>query len=277
MTDFTFLAVVAHPDDEGSCGGTLARYAAAGARVYVACATRGDGPDALIKNEAATRATLAQVRSQELACACQTLGAQPPIFLDYQDGSVAQVPREAAARKVAGLIRALRPQVVITHDPSGGYGHPDHIAVNACVTLAFALAGDPAAAVETRGDPPPFTPDKLYYFAIPRSFKERVPALRDRRADIGGQVLGFVGVPDDAITTEVDIAAWLRRKQAALKCHRSQFELDPQTGEPKTFAASLPEAERLQLFGHERFILARGVPPSNGAKETDLLQGLGAG
>lgn len=274
MWDITLLAVVAHPDDEGSCGGTLARYAAEGARVYVACATRGDGPDALIKNAAATRATLGQVRSQELACACQTLGAQPPLFLEYQDGAVAQVPVADAARQVASLIRTLRPQVVITHDPDGGYGHPDHIAVSGFVTQAFELAGDQAAALEA----PPFAPTKLYYFAIPRSFKERVPALRDRRADIGGQVLGFVGVPDDAITTEVDIAAWLPRKQAALKCHRSQFELDPQTGEPKTFAASLPEAERLQLFGHERFILARGPRPNTGgAKEPDLLQGLRAG
>lgn len=272
-TDITLLSVVAHPDDEGSCGGVLARYAAEGARVFVACATRGDGPDAQIKNNAATRATLGQVRSQELACACQTLGVQPPLFLDYQDGEVARVPVEAAARQVARLILTLQPQIVITHDPLGGYGHPDHIAVNGFVTRAFDLAADPVGGFGL----PPFAPAKLYYFAIPRSFKEIVPALRDRRADIGGQVLGFVGVPDEAITTQVEIKAWLRRKLDALKCHRSQFDLDPETGEPKTFSTSLPEAERLKLFGYERFVLARSrlAPPENGGViETDLLAGL---
>lgn len=274
MTTHTLLAVVAHPDDEGSCGGSLAKYAAEGARVYVACATRGDGPDAQIKNGAATRETLGQVRAQELACACQALGAQPPVFLGYQDGAVAQTPPAEAARAVAGLIRRLQPQVVVTHDPGGGYGHPDHIAVSGFVTAAFSLAGDPAAAVAGA----PFTPAKLYYFAIPRSFREFVPALRDRRAEIGGQVLGFVGVPDEQITTAVDIRAWLRAKLDALKCHRSQFELDPETGDPKTFAASLPEPERLKWFGHERFVLARSVglqqPAADGALETDLFNGL---
>jgi N-acetyl-1-D-myo-inositol-2-amino-2-deoxy-alpha-D-glucopyranoside deacetylase len=274
MTSLTLLAVVAHPDDEGSCGGSLAKYAAAGARVFVACATRGDGPDAQIKNDAATRETLGQVRSQELACACQALGLPPPLFLGYQDGAVGQAPPAEAARAVAGLIRQLRPQVVITHDPGGGYGHPDHIAVNGFVTAAFGLAGDPAAEVQGA----PFQPAKLYYFAIPRSFKEFVPALRDRRAEIGGQVLGFLGVPDEQITTAVDIRAWLRAKLNALKCHRSQFELDPATGDPKTFAASLPESERLKWFGHERFVLAQSTvtlrPEGDGALEADLFTGL---
>ncbi len=266
----TLLAIVAHPDDEGSCGGTLAKYAAAGARVMVACATRGDGPDAQIKNDAATRATLGQVRSQEVACACQTLGISAPLFLGYQDGAVDQVPPAEAARQIAGLIREVRPQVVITHDPSGGYGHPDHIALCQAVTAAFDLAGDPAA--EAAGAP--FAPAKLYYFAIPRSFRDSIPALRDRRADIRGQVLGFVGVPDEAITTAVEISAFMRLKLEALKCHRSQFEFDAETGEPKTFAASLPEADRRRWFGHERFVRARTTVAAPAGLETDLLAGL---
>ena len=115
------LAIFAHPDDEGSCGGSLARYAAAGCRVYVACATRGDGVDAKISDPSlATRATLGEVRSAELACACERLGINPPIFLGYQDGEVDKVPLEDAARTVARLIRELRPDVVMTHDPEGG-------------------------------------------------------------------------------------------------------------------------------------------------------------
>ncbi|MCC7359801.1 MAG: PIG-L family deacetylase [Anaerolineales bacterium] len=267
---FTFLGVFAHPDDEGSAGGTLGQAAAAGHRVYVACATRGDGVDAKISDPAlATRETLGEVRSQELACACAKLGAQPPIFLGYQDGEVDQAPLEDAARAVARLIRELRPAVVITHGPEGGYGHPDHIAVSAFTTRGFALAGDPALAL----DAPPYAPAKLYYTAMPRSYLERVPAFRDRRADIRGQALRFLGVPDEAITTAVPVADGQTRKLAALSCHRTQFEFDPQTGQPKLFTTSLPEPQRSQFFGHERFVLARGPVLSNGL-ESDLLAGL---
>jgi LmbE family N-acetylglucosaminyl deacetylase len=268
----TILGVFAHPDDEGSAGGVLARYAAAGARVYVACATRGDGADAKIMDAAAaTRETLGAVRSQELACALERLGLEPPLFLGYQDGAVDEVPLEAAAHRVARLIRELRPAVIITHDPGGAYGHPDHIAVCAFTTRAFDLAGDPAAEVEG----PPFAPAKLYYTAIPRSFLERVPAFQNRRADIRGQVLTFVGVPDEQITTEVDIREWLPLKVEALKCHRTQFEFDPETGRPKLFLTSLPEPEQLALFGHERFIRARSnVALALNGRETDLLAGV---
>jgi len=268
---YTLLGVFAHPDDEGSCGGTLAKYAAEGHRAYVACATRGDGVDAKIMDPAlATRETLGQVRSEELACACATLGVEPPVFLGHQDGEVDQVPVETGARGVARLIREVRANVVVTHGPDGGYGHPDHIAVSALVTRGFALAGDPAAEVAGA----PFAPAKLYYIAIPRSFMEQVPAFRSRRADIRGQQLGFVGVPDEAITTVVPIAEQMDRKLEALSCHRTQFEFDPQTGRPKFFVTSVPEPQRSQLFGFERFVLAHSRGARNGVEE-DLFAGLG--
>ncbi|MGH2522811.1 MAG: PIG-L deacetylase family protein [Anaerolineales bacterium] len=252
--NLSLLGVFAHPDDEGSCSGCLAKYAAEdGARAYVICATRGDGVDAKISDPSlASRETLAQVRSQELECACKTLGIELPIFLDYQDGEVDQVPLEEAARRLARLIRELQPLVLITHDPGGGYGHPDHIAVSAFTTRAFDLASDPSVDLGV-----PFAPGKLYYTAMPRSFLEKVPAFRERRADIRGQQLGFVGVDDEQITTQVEIRDWLRLKLDALSCHRTQFEFDPVTKQPKTFTASIPEEQRLQMFGHERFVLAK--------------------
>jgi LmbE family N-acetylglucosaminyl deacetylase len=280
--DITLLAFTAHPDDEGACGGTLAKYADMGARAYVACATRGDGMDAKSKDPAiTTREALGQARMQELACACEKLGVQPPIILGFQDGEIDHVPVEEAAWRAARLIRELKPQIVLTHDPLGGYGHPDHIAVSQFVTRAFALAGDRSAALDGL---PAHSPLKLYYWATPRSFMEQVPAFRERRADIRGQQLGFVGVPDEQITTEIDIRAYVPRKLDALACHRTQFELDEE-GRPKTFAASVPEAQRLQLFGHERFILANArmanantaeahSPAHNAAREVDLLAGI---
>jgi len=264
------LGVFAHPDDEGSSGGTLAKYAAQGQRVYVACATRGDGVDAKISEPGlATRETLGQVRAQEMACACAKLGIEPPIFLGYQDGEVDQVPVEDGARAVARLIRETQAQVVVTHGPDGGYGHPDHIAVSAIVTRGFALASDPAAEVEGT----PFTPQKLYYTAIPRSFMEQVPSFRDRRADIRGQQLRFVGVPDEAITTSIAIGEWAEVKLDALSCHRTQFEFDPATGRPKLFLTTVPEPLRSQLFGHERFVLAHSQVSRNGV-EDNLFAGL---
>ncbi len=275
MLDLTILAITAHPDDEGSCGGCLSKYAAEGARVYVACATRGDGVDAQIKDPTvATRETLAQARSQELICACEKLGIQPPLFLGYQDGEVDKVPVEDAARYVARLIRELKTSIVATHDPLGGYGHPDHIAVSNFVTRAFDLASDPAVELGR----PPFQPAKLYYWAFPRSFMEKAPAFRDRRADIRGKKLGFVGVPDEQITTEIAIHDLLPTKLAALACHRTQFEMD-ENGQPKTFAAAVPEELRLEMFGHERFILAKAAiakskAAPNQPKEDDWLAGL---
>jgi LmbE family N-acetylglucosaminyl deacetylase len=137
------------------------------------------------------------------------------------------------------------------------------------VTRGWALAGDPAAAV----DGEPFAPDKLYYTAMPRSFLEQVPAFRSRRADIRGQQLGFVGVPDEAITTMVPIQEQMDVKLSALSCHRTQFEFDPETGRPKFFATSVPEPQRTQLFGYERFVLAHSRAARNGVEE-DLFAGL---
>jgi N-acetyl-1-D-myo-inositol-2-amino-2-deoxy-alpha-D-glucopyranoside deacetylase len=228
----------------------------------VACATRGNGVDAKIKDPAiATPETLGQVRSQELKCACAKLGIQPPFFLGHQDGEVDKVEVEAAARAVARLIREVRAPVVITHDPGGGYGHPDHIAVCGFVTRAFELASDAT-----------FAPAKLYYTAFPRSFMEKVPAFKDRRADIRGQQLGFVGVADEEITTVIDIRAHLRAKLDALSCHRTQFEMD-ENGQPKTFASSVPEETRQVLFGYERFVLAQTTVRRDGM-EDDLFAGL---
>jgi LmbE family N-acetylglucosaminyl deacetylase len=265
------MGIFAHPDDEGSCSGSLACYAAEGVRSYVVCATRGNGVDAKISDPSlATPETLGDVRSEELACACARLGIEPPIFLGYQDGELDQVPLDEAARAVARLIRQLQPLVVITHGPEGGYGHPDHIAVSAFATRGFDLAGDPALP---QVDEPPLMPAKLYYTGIPRSFMEQVPGFRDRRADIRGQQLAFVGVPDDTITTAVDVGQWAKLKIEALSCHRTQFEMDPETRLPKTFVTSIPEPMRTQLFSHERFVLARSTVPRDGL-EDDLFAGL---
>jgi LmbE family N-acetylglucosaminyl deacetylase len=137
------LAVFAHPDDETFCaGGTLAKYAAAGWELMAVSATRGQAGqirDPLV----ATRRTLGQVREREFYAACEQLGVDHARVLDYMDGALQDVDPHELTGAVIQIIRAFRPDVVITFGPDGAYGHPDHIAIGAATTRAFELAGSP--------------------------------------------------------------------------------------------------------------------------------------
>lgn len=135
------LGVFAHPDDETFCaGGTLAKYAAAGAHTAVMSATRGEGGQ--IRDAAiATRATLGQVRERELVRACAALGVQDCRFLDHIDGTLAGLESGVLQGAVVSLLEELQPDVVITFGADGAYGHPDHIAISHAVTDACAGIG----------------------------------------------------------------------------------------------------------------------------------------
>ena len=135
----TVFAAFAHPDDEGfGCGGTLAALVAGGHRVTLICATNGDVGE--ISDPAlATPETLWQVRQRELRTAMDVTGIEDVRFLNYRDSGMAgtedndhqsslfQAPEAKVVEQVAAVIRETRPDVVITHDPTGGYGHPDHV------------------------------------------------------------------------------------------------------------------------------------------------------
>jgi LmbE family N-acetylglucosaminyl deacetylase len=164
------LGVFAHPDDESFCaGGTLAKYAAAGAEIMVVSATRGDAGQ-IRDARAATRRTLGLVRERELRLACEQLGVQHAACLDYGDGTLKDVAPQTLARDVTRIVREFRPDTVITFGPDGGYGHPDHIAIGAATTTACALAGDAAAFPEQIGAGlAPHTPAALYHSHFPRS------------------------------------------------------------------------------------------------------------
>ena len=169
------LAVLAHPDDESfGMGGTLALYAQRGVAAYLVCATRGEAgsmdADCLDGfNDISER------REFELRCAAQELGLTEVHFLGYRDSgmpgspdnqhpqALVAAPLEEVVAKVAHYIRLLRPQVVLTFDPIGGYRHPDHIAIHQATVRAFQTAGDPAMYPD---DLPPYQPQKLYYHTI---------------------------------------------------------------------------------------------------------------
>ncbi|MBX6341996.1 MAG: PIG-L family deacetylase, partial [Thermomicrobiaceae bacterium] len=168
------MAIFAHPDDEAfGCGGALARYAR-DHRVVLVSATRGEQGE-ISDPSLATRATLAEVRERELREAARVLGVDDVRFLGYRDSGmegkvddpralVNADEREVVGRLVA-ILREVQPAVVITFEPSGGYGHPDHVAISRLATLAVD-AGSDAAAYPDAG--PPASPTRLFYSGIPR-------------------------------------------------------------------------------------------------------------
>lgn len=259
------LALFAHPDDELSVGGTLARYAQSGAEVTLVCATRGEAATIYSPPEyGATPANLAQVRTGELECCCRVLGVQDLRWLDWPDGGVAQLERDAAVAAVVALLRAVRPQVMITHPSHGGYPHPDHIAVYEIALAAWHAAADPAYRPDLG---PAHAVAKLYSRAIPASFFAVAEGLRDYRVSLNGQQLPFFATPDEEISTVVDVAAWAQQRMAGWECHRSQHN-------PQGMFSRMSEEARQAFVSREFLQVIAHRLPTAPQHETDVFAGL---
>ncbi len=190
----TLMAVFAHPDDESfGIGGTLARYGAEpGTRVVLVCATRGEAGE-ISDPGLATPERLGEVREAELGCAAGALGIDDIYFLGYRDSGMAGTPEnrhpqaltmadsEEGVGKIVAHIRRERPDVVVTFDENGGYGHPDHIAIHHMTKAAFAAAADPAQyPQQIQAGLAPHQAQKLNYTAIPRRFfRAQVEKMRE--------------------------------------------------------------------------------------------------
>lgn len=165
------LCVYAHPDDETFCsGGTLAKYAEQGAELMVISATRGQAGQ-IQDSAAATRRTLGAVREKELRRACKHLGVQQVECWDYMDGQLQDANPVTLIGDVVRAIRRFRPDVVLTFDPTGAYGHPDHIAISHATTRACTVSNDPNAYPEHRTD-------GLHPHAVPRLYHSFFPNRR---------------------------------------------------------------------------------------------------
>jgi LmbE family N-acetylglucosaminyl deacetylase len=164
------LAVFAHPDDETFCaGGTIAQKVAAGWEVMAVSATRGQAGQ-IRDPQVATRATLGQAREREFYAACKLLGVHHALVLDYLDGTLQEVDPHVLAGAVVQIMRAFRPDVVITFGPDGAYGHPDHVAIGAATTRAFEQAGDPLRFPEQiAAGQRPHQPAQLYHSYFPHN------------------------------------------------------------------------------------------------------------
>jgi LmbE family N-acetylglucosaminyl deacetylase len=173
----TILAVLAHPDDESfGIGGTLALYARKGYNTYLICATRGE-EGSMDEEHLNGYKDKAELRTNELQNAAKHLGLKGVFFLDYRDSGMpgtdankhpdAQINHslEEVAGKVVNHIRQVKPDIVITFDPIGGYKHPDHIHIHQATVLAFEKADDASFHPESA---PPFKPRALYFQVFPR-------------------------------------------------------------------------------------------------------------
>jgi LmbE family N-acetylglucosaminyl deacetylase len=273
------MAVHAHPDDESlSTGGILARYAAEGVRtVLVTCTdgSCGDGPGGVKPGEPGhDRVEVTRVRQTELERSCQLLDVGHLELLGYRDSGMMGWPQndeagafwgmdvDVAAQPLVELVERYRPQVMVTYDANGFYGHPDHIMAHRITMAAASSSGIPV---------------KVYHTAVPRSgLKEFTDALRASGAEPPepsdreeGQFHAgdedeepTFGTPDELITTRIDVHDFIQVKRASLAAHASQAD--------NLFFLGMADDLYDRFFGVEAFVRAvdnTGVTD----RETDLF------
>ncbi len=297
MTDRRLLLVHAHPDDEtiGS-GTTMARYAAEGAQVTLVTCTLGELGEVLVPELAGIAAErgdqLGGYRIHELAAAMRALGVSDHRYLGgpgyWRDSGMMGTPGnddpralwscasdeihfEQAVTQAVAVIRELRPQVLVTYDETGGYGHPDHIMTHRVAMAAFEQAAAPGGAGV------PWQIEKIYWTAVPRSVLQAgIEAMKQ-----AGEKSLFDGVesadelpfgnPDDEVTTAIDGRAFAAVKNAALRAHATQIAVDG-----PFFALS--NNVGMEMLATEYFRLVRGalgVERDPNGREVDLFAGTG--
>jgi LmbE family N-acetylglucosaminyl deacetylase len=268
----TLMAVHAHPDDEAiGTGGILARYADEGVRTVLVTCTNGelgDAPGGIKPGaEGHDEDVVVALRRKELEASCAALGVSDLELLGYHDSGMQgwpqndlpnafwHAPVEEAAVRLAGLMRTYGPDVVVTYNDYGFYGHPDHIQAHRVTVAALKQWGVPV---------------KLYYTALARSrlrgFREM---LREEGITAGPpeeveQDPNF-GTPDELITTVIDCSAVAAKKYASLEAHASQSE--------NIFFLQMGEELFARIMGSESFVRAvdhTGAP----VPEDDLFAGL---
>jgi LmbE family N-acetylglucosaminyl deacetylase len=261
------LAVLAHPDDESlGVGGTLAKYSAEGLETYLVCATRGErgwnGPED--QNPGLT--ALGQIREQELKNAAHHLGIKEVIFLDYIDGDVDQVKPQKAIADISAAIRLIRPQVVVTFDLNGIYGHPDHIALTQFVSAALVCAA--SESYQYPKGLPPHTVSKFYH-AVDST--ELVELFRELAGGISMGIDGVerthIGWQDWSITTRIDAREYFDKTWEAILCHQSQL-----SGYGPLVDA--PRETLLRFWGEGTFIRVFSLVNGGRKMERDLFEGL---
>jgi LmbE family N-acetylglucosaminyl deacetylase len=262
-------------------GGTLALYARRGVAVHLVCATRGevgDVPPRFLQNYS----SIADLREDELRCAAGKLGLAGVHFLGYRDSgmagspdnqhpqALAAAPLDEVAGKVTGHIRRLRPQVVLTFDPIGGYRHPDHIAIQRATVCAFHAAGDPQAYPEQGL---PFQPQKLYFHTFPRawfSWAVRLMPLfgKDPRRFGQNGDIDLLALTNERfpVHARIDYRDVMQLKEEASACHASQGGMASASSGLLRLAFRLASGKDLYMQAYPE--------PKPGARQRDLFAGV---
>jgi len=275
MSTKRLLGIFAHPDDEGGMGGAFLKYKMEGAETGLIVATRGEVGE--ISDPAlATPENLGQVREGEMRAAAEVLKLDHLWFLGYRDSGMAGTPEnqdlrsfaQASAADVVGklvaIIREFRPQVIVTFDETGGYGHPDHIAIYRHTTSAFYAAADAAQYPELG---PAHSVFKLYYTSFPRS---AIRAMGEwmRSQNYQGSFSRLdpekFGVPDELITVRLNVEPWWETKGRSWSMHRTQMN-------PNSPMAKIPEEMQRKWRSREYFQLAASRVGPDVLGEDDLF------
>ncbi len=276
MATKRLLGVFAHPDDEGMMSGALLHYSEADVETGLIYATRGEVGE-IADPALATPENLGQVREQEMRKAAKALHVSNLWFLDYRDSGMAGTPENQDSRafvrvhladavgKLVAIIREFRPQVIVTFDESGAYGHPDHIAVYQYTTSAFHAAADDALYPELG---PAHATSKLYYTAFPRSAIASISEWLEGREDYGNVFKELdpstLGLSDEQIQVRLNVEKWQEAKAHSWAMHRTQMN-------PNTLMAQIPEDVQRRWRSLECYQLATSRVGTDVIGENDLF------
>ena len=219
------------------------------------------------RGDAELTSNVSKFREKELETAARILGVNRGEFLNYRDSGMVgtpenqdprsfhQAPLAEAAGRLAAILREERPDVVITYDEDGVYGHPDHIKAHFVTNAALdLLAGEG------------WTPKKLYYTAIPRSLMERFMSEMPEEARRQNPDMRIVGTPDELVTTQVDVHEFVDRKRKAFAAHVTQ-------NDPNSWFSTMADQIYEIVFGTEFYPRKRGKPGS-ALPEGDVFAGI---
>ena len=260
-TKFKLLAILAHPDDESlGVGGTLAKYADEGVEVFLICATRGERGRFGDVKESPGLEIVGATRTKEVIAASKILGIKEVHFLDYIDGDLDKADPVEASEKIAQLIVTIKPDVVLTFDPFGSYGHPDHIAIS-----QFSLSGIVKANSHALT---PWQVSKFYYLAWPPAImKAYEAAFKKMTFKVDNEIRNASPWPDWSITTKIDTRKYWKQVWKAINCHQTQISIYNKLKE-------LPDKHHQNLWGNQSFYRVFSLVNGGRNPESDIFEGL---
>lgn len=270
----SILVALAHPDDEIFHGGMLAHLAERGARVTLVCAT--DGEAGKPHPSVGPVADLGALRVEELRRSCDHLGIDAPVLLRFHDSgrkerqrhddphalaNVDMLDVEAALR---GVIADVKPHVVLTYEPHGGYYHPDHVAIHRATTAAFFASGVLGSDA----------PERLFYTAMLREVFLGLADASRGRGLVDGLDADVFSTATEMVAVAFDARPYLERKLSALTAHQSAFGLTADTlNNPPPPAAHMLRALR-PVLEREVFVLGGTRRPVPSWPLADFFDGL---